>query len=116
MDKSMQSRLQFNNEHYQKALEAIVVKVGLSIEKHGAGIYVSQHESLGFFTKEYLELVEACRDDTSLDPFINEAIDLAVVAVKTVASAFAIAQVKAASVSALNLNGSVMANIVNPYE
>jgi hypothetical protein len=70
-----------------KAIEVVTQHVGKRIEKHGRGAFTSKHEALGVFAEEYAELLEAAQDDTSLTPFIEESVDLAVTGIFSLASA-----------------------------
>jgi NTP pyrophosphatase (non-canonical NTP hydrolase) len=67
------------------ALDAMTVRVGQKIEKHGRGAYISNHETLGIVAEEYHELIDAVHQNDPVD-VANELMDIAVAALFGVAS------------------------------
>lgn len=70
-----------------KAIETVTTKLGYRLETKGDGAYVSNHESLGIITEEYLELVDAVRSNDIIE-IGNELHDVAVGCVFAIASLY----------------------------
>jgi hypothetical protein len=73
------------DEQVFKVIELLVQNIGQKIEKHGRGAYVSRHESFGIIAEEKHELMLALHSN-DLSQFAQEAIDVAVACIWSVAS------------------------------
>lgn len=82
------NRPDIKDEHLTVALEALLQAIQKRIDKHGRAMVASDHEGLGVITEEYIELVEAVKDNNR-DAIIEELFDVAVSCVITVASVVA---------------------------
>ncbi len=76
-----------SQESLLKAMETVAERMGLKLEKHGNGAYVSHHEMLGIITEEYLELSTAIHDNDVIEVG-NELHDIAVSAIFSIASLY----------------------------
>ena len=73
-------------ESLEKAAAHLIEQLQRRINQHGYGAFSSRHEVLGVLTEEYLELVEAVRQN-KLQDFEDELADLAVGALFALACA-----------------------------
>lgn len=74
------NRQEVSLDDIESGLEDIKNKLFSRLKKKGFGSYASRHEILGIITEEYLEAVEAVRDN-SVQGFVdytNESMDVAV--------------------------------------
>jgi predicted GTPase len=92
------ARPDIKDEHLTVALEALIQAIQKRIEKHGRAMVASDHEGLGVITEEYIELVDAVRDNDR-DAIVAELFDVAVSCVITVASVVAGAEIAGAEIA-----------------
>lgn len=70
-------RRQVTEQEIQDALKSLEVGLRVRIDRHGSGVFVSTHETLGIITEEYHELVEAVHQNDAAQ-VRKEMMDIAV--------------------------------------
>lgn len=73
-------RPQVTEKDIVKTLAAVEAKLRSRLAKKGWGAYASRHEILGIVTEEYLEAVDAIREDGQVgyDHYSDELMDITV--------------------------------------
>lgn len=94
-------RREVSNELMLQVLEIFTQRLGQRLVDHGSGAFVSKHEGLGIITEEFWELCESAKSDDPLK-FVDEAFDVAVACLFSVASMAGIQPVAEVSESATN--------------
>lgn len=69
----------------ERAVVRVVDNLRRRVAQKGRGAYIGKHEALGIITEEYAEVLDAVHEKR-LDRVVEEASDLAVACIWTVAS------------------------------
>lgn len=73
-----QNRLKVSSFTIEDANLEILNTLDRRLKQKGRGAFVTKHELVGILTEEYHELLEAVRNDSDIEPFAQELIDVAV--------------------------------------